>query len=380
MRISVIFGTRPEAIKLAPVILRLKRQDGVDCRVCVTAQHRGLLDQVLQVFDVTPDYDLNLMRADQPLASLTAGGIEGLDAYLRDDRPDLVVVQGDTTTTFVAALAAFYNRVPVAHVEAGLRTGDLASPWPEEANRVLTSRLAQFHFAPTNSNKRNLLAEGIPAERIYVTGNTVIDALLLARAKIQTEPPNIPGCKTGLLSGLPERPMVLVTAHRRESFGDAFVAICTAISYLATSFPETDFVYPVHPNPNVRRVVREVLGDAGSGGSFLPNVHLIEPLGYLPFVALMDRATLILTDSGGVQEEAPSLGKPVLVMRETTERPEAVEAGTVKVIGTKVHDLVQETSLLLTDESSYKAMARAVNPYGDGLSSRRIVDVLLNGR
>jgi UDP-N-acetylglucosamine 2-epimerase (non-hydrolysing) len=376
MRVSVIFGTRPEAIKLAPVILRLKQEKSVECRVCVTAQHRDLLDQVMEVFGIESDHDLNLMQADQTLASLTAAGIQALDAYLRAERPDLVVVQGDTTTTFIASLAAFYNRVPIAHVEAGLRTGDLTSPWPEEANRVLTSHLAQFHFAPTERNRRNLLTEGIRSDRIYVTGNTVIDALLMARARIASEPPKIPGIEPGLMDGSLPRRVVLVTAHRRESFGEPLASICTAVRHLASTFPDTHFIYPVHPNPNVRRVVDEVLGGA-NGNAVLENVHLIEPLGYLPFVALMDRATLILTDSGGVQEEAPSLGKPVLVMRETTERPEAVEAGAVRIVGTKVQDLVQETSLLLTDDVAYKAMATGVNPYGDGLASLRIVNVLL---
>lgn len=375
MKVALIFGTRPEAIKLAPIVLALRQRGSVGCRVCVTAQHREMLDQVLDAFDISPDEDLNIMRPNQSLASLTARAIEGIDAYLRRDKPDLVVVQGDTTTTFVAALAAFYNNVPTAHVEAGLRTKNLKSPWPEEANRVLTSQLADIHFAPTESSRRNLLREGIPAERIYVTGNTVIDALLMARDRIRTGRPEVPGIDAALFDRDSSRKAVLITGHRRESFGEGFMSICRAIKELARRFPDVDFVYPVHLNPNVRSVVTSALG-VRDGVEAFGNIHLIDPLPYLPFVALMDRATIVLTDSGGIQEEAPSLGKPVLVMRKTTERPEAVEAGTAKLVGTATDDIVREVSVLLGDESAYRAMSKAVNPYGDGRATERIVDVI----
>lgn len=374
MKVSVIFGTRPEAIKLAPVVLRLRREPGIDCKVCVTAQHREMLDQALTVFEIVPDEDLNLMRPDQRLAALTAQGIERVDAYLRVEKPDLVIVQGDTTTTFVAALAAFYNGVPIAHVEAGLRTRNLKAPWPEEANRALTSQLADLHFAPTENNRRNLLTDGVAPHQIHVTGNTVIDALFLAREKVRARWPHIPGLTLDLLSS--ER-FVLITGHRRESFGEGFVSICRAIRELARTFPSVHFVYVVHRNPNVRAVVEKMLGDSVAPASRLPNIQLIDPVGYLPFVALMDRAMVILTDSGGVQEEAPSLGKPVLVMRETTERPEAVDVGTVKLVGTNSDDIVRETSRLLTNDSFYRSMARAANPFGDGNASERIVQILL---
>jgi UDP-N-acetylglucosamine 2-epimerase (non-hydrolysing) len=370
-RVAVILGTRPEAIKLAPVVLALRREPAVDCRVCVTAQHRQMLDQVLHDFDLVPDADLDLMRPNQGLAGLTARAIEAVDAFLRRERPRLVVVQGDTTTAFCAALAAFYNRVPVAHVEAGLRTGNLDAPWPEEANRQLTTRLAQLHFPPTESARRNLLAEGVPADRVFVTGNTVIDALLLAREKVRSDPPELPELPAEVLAER-HRPLVLVTGHRRENFGAGFESICRAIAELARLFPETHFVYPVHLNPNVRAPVRRILG-ANAGG----NVRLTEPLSYLPFVALMDRATLILTDSGGIQEEAPSLGKPVLVMRDTTERPEAVEAGTARLVGTDQDTIVDEVARLLADPAARARMARAHNPYGDGRAAGRIVDACL---
>lgn len=373
MKVVVIFGTRPEAIKLAPVVLALKAHSGIQCRICVTAQHREMLDQVLQVFGITPDTDLNMMQPNQSLASLTARGIEMLDAYVRGEQPAVVLVQGDTTTTFVAALAAFYNHVPVAHVEAGLRTGDLAAPWPEEANRVLTSRLAALHFAPTESNRRNLIEEGVAPERIHVTGNTVIDALLLARDEARRREVEIAGLDPRVLDRARSRSIVLITGHRRESFGEGFVSICEAIYRLAQGFPDGEFVYPVHPNPNVRPVVERLLH---RGPGRLANIHVIDPLPYLAFVSLMDASTVILTDSGGVQEEAPSLGKPVLVMRDTTERPEAVEAGAVKLVGTKTEDIVRETTLLLTDAGSYRAMARAINPYGDGKATGRILDAL----
>jgi UDP-N-acetylglucosamine 2-epimerase (non-hydrolysing) len=379
MKIAVILGTRPEAIKLAPVILALKEETRIECRVCVTGQHREMLDHVLEVFGITPDFDYNVMQPNQTLACLTVRCIEAIDQYLTQDRPDLIIVQGDTTTVLCAALAAFYRRIPVAHVEAGLRTWNLQAPWPEEANRILTSRLAKLHFAPTTKARQNLLREGVPEREIVVTGNTVIDALHLALAKVRQHPPHIPGLPFSL-NHQPSNlePLVLITGHRRENFGDGFESICHAIAELASRFPRTQFVYPVHLNPNVREPVHRILG--GNGRSQLPpyhsllkNVHLIDPLPYLPFVALMDHASLILTDSGGVQEEAPSLGKPVLVMRETTERPEAVEAGTVKMVGTDFERIVEEVSRLLVDQAAYELMSRAHNPYGDGKAASRIV-------
>ncbi|HEY3321501.1 MAG TPA: UDP-N-acetylglucosamine 2-epimerase (non-hydrolyzing) [Planctomycetota bacterium] len=364
-KVSFIFGTRPEAIKLAPVVLAFQKSAAFKCEVCVTAQHREMLDQVLSVFGIVPDADLNLMEPRQSLARLTARAVTALDEYLERARPDLVLVQGDTTTTFCAALTAFYHHIPVGHIEAGLRTWNLQAPWPEEANRVLASRLVSLHFAPTAASRENLLKEGVPAQQIFVTGNTVIDALLIVVERIKREPPEIPG-----LPALPrDTRIVLITGHRRENFGAGFESICRAIAQLAESFPDVAFVYPVHLNPNVSEPVRRVLGAAGR-----KNVHLIEPLAYLPFVALMQKSTLILTDSGGLQEEAPSLGKPVLVMRETTERPEAVAAGTVKLVGTDTSRIVAEAARLLTDSAAYKAMARAENPYGDGKASGRILE------
>ena len=365
-RVSVVFGTRPEAIKLAPVVLALRADPRFACDVCVTAQHRQMLDQVLEAFAIAPDADLDLMVPEQTLARLTGHAVEAIDRHLAEARPDLVLVQGDTTTTFCAALASFYRHVPVGHVEAGLRTGNLESPWPEEANRVLTTRLARLHFAPTAGNRDNLLREGVPDGCIVVSGNTVIDALFLALDIVKRATPAIPGLPDGIVGGA--QPLVLVTGHRRENFGPGFEAICRAIAELADRFPATAFVYPVHLNPNVRRPVDAILRSAGAG-----NVYLIDPLGYLPFVAMMGRATVILSDSGGVQEEAPSLGKPVLVMRDTTERPEAVTAGTVKLVGTDRRAIVEETSRLLTDRAAYDAMARAINPYGDGKATGRIV-------
>ena len=370
-KIAVIFGTRPEAIKLCPVVLALKGSSDFDCRVCVTGQHREMLQQVLDVFGVVPDVDFKLMQPNQTLAGLTARAMTALDDYLTRERPDIVMVQGDTTTALCGALAAFYHHIPVAHVEAGLRTWNLESPWPEEANRQLTTRLARWHFCPTENNRQNLLKEGVPAENIYVTGNTVIDALLLAREKVE----KLRGCEGERSRGLPDGAvdqsgrMVLITGHRRENFGSGFENICQAIRRLAQMFADIDFVYPVHLNPNVREPVNRIL--AG-----LSNVKLIAPQGYLDFVGLMDRADLILTDSGGVQEEAPSLGKPVLVMRNTTERPEAVTDGTVKLVGTNPEDIVRECRTLLSTPSAYAAMAEAVNPYGDGRAVDRIVAVL----
>lgn len=354
-KVSVIFGTRPEAIKLCPVVLALKKDPAFDCKVCVTGQHKEMLYQVLDVFGVTPDVDLELMRPNQTLGGLTARALAALDEYLTKEKPDIVMVQGDTTTVLAGALAAFYHHIPVAHVEAGLRTWNLESPWPEEANRQLTTRLAKWHFCPTENNKANLLKEGVDPANIFVTGNTVIDALLLSRPTPST-------CTS-------DRRSVLITGHRRENFGEGFEQICTAIRKLAEEFSDIDFIYPVHLNPNVQEPVKRILGGAD-------NVKLIEPQSYLPFVKLMSESYLILTDSGGVQEEAPSLGKPVLVMRDTTERPEAVTAGTVRLVGADAESIYNNTRKLLTDKREYDKMARAVNPYGDGHAVERIVEIL----
>jgi UDP-N-acetylglucosamine 2-epimerase (non-hydrolysing) len=378
MKISVIFGTRPEAIKLAPVVLALKQEAGIEGRVCVTGQHRQMLDQVLAVFGIKPDSDLNLMVPNQSLAGLTARGIEAVDRYLAQEKPDLILIQGDTTTTLCAALAAFYRRVPVGHVEAGLRTGNMQAPWPEEANRILVARLAALHFAPTETSRQNLLRENVAKESIFVTGNTGIDALFLALKKVQAAPPEIPGLpgnlQPGTVSNNGAGRMVLITGHRRENFGEGFENICRSIADLARRFTDTQFVYPVHLNPNVREPVGRLLGAQGAGKGLLPNVHLLEPLPYLQFVGMLGRASIILTDSGGIQEEAPSLGKPVLVMRETTERPEAVEAGTVRLVGTDPEKIVSEMSRLLSDTKAYNQMSRAHNPYGDGHATGRIIN------
>jgi UDP-N-acetylglucosamine 2-epimerase len=363
-RISFIFGTRPEAIKLSPVILAMKDERSLAPHICVTGQHREMLDQVLEVFGIVPDVDLALMRHNQTLGELTARSISALDGYLQQHKPDMVLVQGDTTTVLCAALCAFYHRIPMGHVEAGLRTWNKFSPFPEEINRVVATCLADLHFAPTRTSRENLLKEGVASDRILVTGNTVIDALGLALARVHASMPVIPGLPTEIMAS--GRPLILITGHRRESFGEGFRNICLAIATLAERFPLSDFVYPVHLNPNVREPVFTLLANR-------PNVHLIDPVGYLPFVALMNRATIILTDSGGVQEEAPSLGKPVLVMREMTERPEAVAMGTVKLVGTDVGAIVNGVSTLMTDRPSYERMANAVNPYGDGRASQRIV-------
>jgi UDP-N-acetylglucosamine 2-epimerase (non-hydrolysing) len=377
IKIAVIFGTRPEAIKLAPVILALRQQADVECRVCVTGQHRQMLDQVLEVFGIKPDFDLNLMVANQSLAGLTARGIEAVDRYLAEDKPDVILIQGDTTTTLFAALAAFYRRIPIGHVEAGLRTGNLQAPWPEEANRILVSRITTLHFAPTEISRQNLIREGVASKSIFVTGNTGIDALFLALKQVHAAPPVVAGLpadlQPGTASGNGAPRLVLITGHRRENFGGGFENICGSIAQLARRYPEIQFVYPVHLNPNVREPVMRVLGASGPRGALLPNVHLLEPLPYLPFVGMLERAAVILTDSGGIQEEAPSLGKPVLVMRETTERPEAVHAGTVRLVGTDLQKIVDEMSRLLSDASAYDQMARAHNPYGDGQATGRII-------
>ena len=380
-KIAVIFGTRPEAIKLCPVVLALKADPAFDCQVCVTGQHREMLQQVLDVFGVVPDVDLALMQPNQSLAGLTARAMTALDDYLTREKPDVVMVQGDTTTVLCGALAAFYHHIPVAHVEAGLRTGNLWSPWPEEGNRLLTTRLTKWHFCPTENNKANLLREGVNPADIYVVGNTVIDALYCAKAKIE---------QSNNRTIDQSRRSVLITGHRRENFGDGFENICQAIKRLAIEFPDVDFIYPVHLNPNVREPVARILGklsstnkdenvDCPPSSTFsttLPNVKLIEPQSYLPFVELMMNADLILTDSGGVQEEAPSLGKPVLVMRDTTERPEAVTAGTVKLVGTSAEAIYENVRKLLTDRTEYDKMSMSVNPYGDGLAVERIIEIL----
>ncbi len=372
-KISVIFGTRPEAIKLCPLILALRDHPTLSPHVCVTGQHREMLDQALQVFRVEPDVDLNLMQPGQSIGGLTSRAVGAIDRYLAEHRPDMVIVQGDTTTVLCASLVAFYHHVAVGHVEAGLRTWDKSSPFPEEMNRVLTSRLADLHFAPTETSRQNLLREGVEPSRVSVTGNTVIDALLFVADKIKSHPPTIEGLPESLqptAAGRPDSPrVVLVTGHRRENFGEGFENICHAVAKLARRFPDVHFVYPVHLNPNVQAPVGRILGESASN-----NIHLIEPLGYLPFVAMMNRSHIVLTDSGGVQEEAPSLGKPVLVMRDTTERPEAVDAGTAKLVGTDTDTIVENVSLLLTDSNAFNAMARAVNPFGDGKAALRIVE------
>ncbi len=363
--IAVILGTRPEAIKLAPVILALRELPDVVCHVCVTAQHREMLDQALAVFGIVPDVDLDLMRADQGLAQLTSRAVLALDSYLDEALPDLVVVQGDTTTAFCGALSAFYRRIPVAHVEAGLRTGNRESPWPEEVNRLLIARVTDLHFAPTAWGRDNLLGEGIPPGTISVTGNTVIDALFLALEKNRGCALSIDGLPAEVCDPAGDRSVVLVTGHRRENFGSGDERLWRAVAPIAAPFSEVAFVYPVHLNPHVREPVERHLLD-------ISNVYLVRPLPYLPFIMLMQRSCIVLTDSGGLQEEAPSLGKPVLLMRDTTERPEAVEAGTVELVGTDHAAIVGAVTTLLTDEATYTRMARARNPFGDGRAARRI--------
>jgi len=366
-KILTILGTRPEAIKLAPVIAEFGRRAGqFNSRVCVTAQHREMLDQVLDLFDIHPHHDLGIMTPGQSLSQVTTRAVEGLDRVIREEAPDAVLVQGDTTTAFCGALAAFYCRIPVGHVEAGLRTGNMQSPFPEEANRCLITRLANFHFAPTENARKALIEERISDSNVFVTGNTVIDALLWVRDLVRDNPPSLP---EGLALSLDGHKVVLVTGHRRESFGDGFENICCAIRETADFFRDTVFVYPVHMNPNVVEPVNRILGGHD-------RIFLIDPLPYAPFVWLMDRATIVLTDSGGVQEEAPSLGKPVLVMRETTERPEGIQAGNAILVGARKDAITEGLSMLLRDPERRFAMARVNNPYGDGQASRRIVDVI----
>ena len=358
-KIHCVVGTRPEAIKMAPVILALKEQPWAEVRVLATAQHRHMLDQVLNFFGIEPDIDLNIMRPNQSLTTLTARLLLDMDDVLQAEKPDAVLVQGDTTTVMTVALACFYHRIPIGHVEAGLRTWDMQNPFPEEANRVIAGKLARWHFAPTEGSRQNLLKEGVPDAEIVVAGNTVIDALLMAAAKdLEITVPLDP-----------TKRLVLVTSHRRENFGEPFRNICRALRTLAETNPAVQFLYPVHPNPNVKDVADELL--AG-----LPNFTLCEPLDYAPFIAAMKRAYIILTDSGGVQEEAPALGKPVLVLRDETERPEAVDQGVVKLVGSNYESIVKEAQRLLDDEEAYRAMARGVSPYGDGHAAERIVSVL----
>jgi len=367
MRVLTVFGTRPEAIKLAPVIKQLEKHPEFESHVCVTAQHRQMLDQILQLFGINPHWDLNLMRENQSLFYVTSSALRSLEAVFREAQPDVVLVQGDTTTAFVASLAAYYLKIKVGHVEAGLRTHDKFNPFPEEMNRRLVDTLSDFLFAPTARAKQNLLREGFPEERVFVTGNTVIDALLWIRRQRAAGEGTLSRFSQFLDT---ESRLILVTGHRRESFGEGFEKICRGLKMIAERNPDVRIVYPVHLNPNVREPVHRILGG-------IPNIHLIEPLDYAEFVLLIDKAYLILTDSGGIQEEAPSLGKPVLVMREKTERPEAIEAGTARLVGTDSKRIFEETQRLLSDRTEYEKMARAANPFGDGRAAERIVQILL---
>lgn len=375
----IVFGTRPEAIKMAPLVKKLQEKTNeIQAIVCVTGQHREMLDQVLHIFDIKPDYDLNIMKQGQDLYDITTRVLMGMREVLREVCPDVVLVHGDTTTSTATALAAFYQQIPVGHVEAGLRTYNVYSPWPEEMNRQITGRIATYHLAPTLQSERNLLLEGVRKEAIVVTGNTVIDALYLVIKKIQEDEDleaelkanlKVSGYDISRLSG--KRKLVLITGHRRENFGDGFLSICKAIRILVEKYQNIDFVYPMHLNPNVRKPINEIFSE-----QHFTNLFFIEPLEYLSFVYLMEKSTIVLTDSGGIQEEAPGLGKPVLVMRDTTERPEALEAGTVKLVGTNCEKIVSEVSVLLDDEAYYMEMSNAINPYGDGMASNRIYDFL----
>lgn len=368
MKVMLVFGTRPEAIKMAPLVKGLQACPDLQTVVCVTAQHREMLDQVLRLFDIVPEHDLNIMKPGQDLFDITGSILTGLKSVFQQERPDLVLVHGDTTTTLATSLAAYYSRIAVGHVEAGLRTGNKHAPFPEEMNRKLTGALADIHFAPTPASQANLLREGVAADTIHVTGNTVIDALLAVVDKLRNDPALQAEFAQRFSFLDPRRRLVLVTGHRRENFGEGFQNICNALADIAAEHADVQVLYPVHLNPNVRQPVNDILAARG-----LANVHLIDPVDYLPFVYLMDRAHIIVTDSGGIQEEAPSLGKPVLVMRDTTERPEAVEAGTVQLVGTSREKIVAEARRLLTDTKAYAAMSRAHNPYGDGQAVQRIV-------
>ncbi len=388
--ILLVFGTRPEAIKMAPLVKKLQSlPEQFKTVVAVTGQHRQMLDQVLRIFNIVPDYDLNIMQANQDLYDVTSRVLVGMRDVLKEVQPDVVLVHGDTTTSTAAALAAFYQQIPVGHVEAGLRTGNIYSPWPEEMNRLMTGRIATYHFAPTPLAKANLVKENVSEERILVTGNTVIDALYMVVDKIKNDAAlqeqlrgvlKEAGYDTTRLDG--SRRLVLITGHRRENFGDGFISMCTAIRDLAAKYPEVDFVYPMHLNPNVRKPIKEVFGDLNLNLKFetrnpkYKNLFLIDPLEYLSFVYLMEQSTIVLTDSGGIQEEAPGLGKPVLVMRDTTERPEALESGTVHLVGTNYDKIVNEVSTLLDDAEAYRKMSQAVNPYGDGAACKRIATFL----
>lgn len=380
-KIMLVFGTRPEAIKMAPLVKEFQRRSSeFETIVCVTGQHREMLDQVLRIFEITPDYDLNIMKQGQDLYDVTSRVLLGMRDVLREVKPDVVLVHGDTTTSTAAALAAFYQHIPVGHVEAGLRTHNIYSPWPEEMNRQITGRIATYHFSPTSLSRQNLLDEGVSDARITVTGNTVIDALYWVVDKIKSSEQLSNDLSAILLDAGYDthrlsdgRKLVLITGHRRENFGDGFIQMCTAIKDLTQKYPQVDFVYPMHLNPNVRKPIHEVFGEDLSG---LGNMFFIEPLEYLSFVYLMEKSTIVLTDSGGIQEEAPGLGKPVLVMRDTTERPEALSAGTVHLVGTDYDKIVSEVSMLLDDTACYERMSKAVNPYGDGKACQRIIDVL----
>ena len=382
-KILLVFGTRPEAIKMAPLVKKLQAMsEYFETIVCVTGQHREMLDQVLHIFDITPDYDLNIMKQGQDLYDVTSRVLLGMREVLKEVQPDMVLVHGDTTTSTAAALAAFYQQIPVGHVEAGLRTGNIYSPWPEEMNRLMTGRIATYHFSPTPLSKQNLLSENVNENQILVTGNTVIDALHIVVERLQNdedlcaEQDRVLAAAGYDVHRLEDgKKLVLITGHRRENFGDGFIHICTAIRDLKIKYKEVDFVYPMHLNPNVRKPIHEVFGEDLSD---LGNLFFIEPLQYLEFVHLMAKSTIVLTDSGGIQEEAPGLGKPVLVMRDTTERPEALESGTVHLVGTDYDKIVNEVSTLLEDAEAYEKMSKAVNPYGDGHACERIVDFLKN--
>lgn len=381
-KVMLVFGTRPEAIKMAPLVKEFQKQPKrVETVVCVTGQHREMLDQVLKIFDIKPDYDLNIMKQGQDLYDVTARVLTGMRDVLKEVKPDVVLVHGDTTTSTAAALAAFYQQIPVGHVEAGLRTHNIYSPWPEEMNRLLTGRLATYHFSPTPLSRNNLIKESVDDRNIIITGNTVIDALYWVVDKIKNNKEldneledilSKAGYDVNRLNN--GKKLVLITGHRRENFGDGFINMCTAIKDLTVKYPDLDFVYPMHLNPNVRKPIHEVFGENLSG---LKNMFFIEPLEYLSFVYLMEKSSIVLTDSGGIQEEAPGLGKPVLVMRDTTERPEALDVGTVKLVGTDYNKIVNEVSSLIDDKAAYEKMSKAVNPYGDGLACGRIVNALL---
>lgn len=382
-KIVIVFGTRPEAIKMAPIVKILEQDKSIQCKTIVTAQHRELLDQVLELFNITPDHDMDLMKSGQDLFDISLKVIGGLKLIFESFKPNLVLVHGDTTTSSMAALSAFYAKIPIGHIEAGLRTYNLMSPWPEEANRQITGRLSEFHFAPTGTNKQNLLNEGIDKNKVFVTGNTVIDALMFVLDKIKND--NF--FKSTILDrletfGLPNKifnknnKFILITGHRRENFGDGFYEICNAIRLLSIKYSKVNFIYPMHFNPNIREPIKGVFGNEIDRKQKFPNIYFIEPLNYQDFIYIMSSSYIILTDSGGIQEEAPSLGKPVLVMRDTTERSEALSAGTVKLVGTNSTNIINEVSNLLSNDDIYQKMSKAINPYGDGTSSKKIIEII----